>query len=179
MTIHPRPVPGAIFVRRFMQTEVEYLNRRVTIMPPMHPGLARRIGSAMEEVGLNHAEFAELIGTTRENAYDLTSHDDELVEVYTLGEALRIATVLRLPLRELLAPGCHTGRKISFAELATLAGKRIASEDISLAGFENKIGWELLGFLDNPEVATRLPLPCLRDLCRELDVNMVDVLPDR
>lgn len=139
-------------------------------------GLSKRIERAIASSGVTPESLAAEIGVTPECIYDLLWYDDELMDVYTVGTSIKIANILGLTLGELLVPGYQGHDRLTFSDLASLVRERIASSGSNLCTFEKKIGWGLLGMLEDAERVNLLPLACLRDLCVELGIDLVRVI---
>ena len=127
---------------------------------------ARRI-----ELGLTEHEIAASVGISSAEYYDLEAYDDELFMTLSLSQAkavldrlgLRFAQVGgdRVPRTDLL---CDTG--FSFLRERLMARLGETNEDI--AELEQKIGWGLQNFLEDPKAAWDWNMDCFADVVQAL-----------
>ena len=130
---------------------------------------------------VSEKEMAELIGINLPSYYDLESYDDEVVDCLSLYELKKMCRVLKITPVDLLSDEANNHRGLNhlpFAEFIETVKKYIASEDITVAEFEDKAGWEMEGLLNNPEEIWERNVQFLKDVCAELGINWLSVVPE-
>ena len=66
---------------------------------------------------------------------------------------------------------------LSFVELGKRITKHIAAHDMTVVEFEDKAGWKVESFLSNPEEAWKMNVRFLIDVCSELQIEWLSVVP--
>jgi transcriptional regulator with XRE-family HTH domain len=139
---------------------------------------AARIRARREATGKSVAEVAGLLGVNDESYEDVELHDDELATVFSLSQALSLASILEVSLNDLLGDDEFRGNRLPLVELPKLIGSCLSSENISLEDFEGEVGWQLDQFLDSPlRTALELPPSFLQDLASRLGVDWRSIIP--
>jgi hypothetical protein len=111
--------------------------------------------------------------------HDLEQHDAELASTLTLFQAIDLASILGVHLRDLLGDGALAEETISIAELPARINAHVAREGISIEQFEDQVGWELGDFLSSPiNGAAELPIAFLQALASPLGINWLSLVPD-
>src|SRR5262245_2290193 len=128
-------------------------------------GTAARIRDLRSRTGKSETDMAQLLSINVSWYCDLEQHNDELISTLTLAQAARLAGILGVPLRELLSEGSSATTTIAIAQLPERIRTRIAQDGLTVAEFEDRVGWELGKFLQSPtQQASESPLMFLRDL---------------
>jgi hypothetical protein len=129
--------------------------------------------------GKKPEEIARQVGISLPSYYDLEDCDD-LYNAISLGNIVAISRYLDVQPRVLFtgAEESNKARRISQWDLAERIKAYLRQEAMSQAAFEAKVGWELGGFLDQPDVISNWNVDCLRDICRELGLDWLQALPD-
>ena len=143
-------------------------------------GCADRIRQLGEKCGKTHDEIASDIGISREDYWDLKDDDVELTMCLNIREAVHLAALLGVTLLELVSPGStrdEVGR-ITLDELASRVRAVIHEPGVSLDQLEDKSGWYLQWFLDNPADALEKSLEFLQDVCDAVGMNWLAAVPD-
>jgi hypothetical protein len=123
--------------------------------------------------------LAQLLDISIDWYCDLEQYDDELVSTLSVNQATHLATALGVGLRNLLDQSATTMDSVPLARLPDRIRAYIAGEGVSFAEFEDRVGWELRGFMDAPEsMAADTPIMFLQDLAKELGVDWLSLVPD-
>jgi transcriptional regulator with XRE-family HTH domain len=144
---------------------------------PIEPG--QRLKNAREERGLEPKDLATAAGITVPHYYDLECPDDELYMTVSLAELARLCQALGVPVTSLFAASpipqiqAHVD---GFTTLAHRLNEYLSTSGLSLHEFEDKVGWVMPPFPDDPAAAWDWNVDCLRDVCRESGVDWLQVL---
>jgi hypothetical protein len=123
--------------------------------------------------------MAQLLDINIDWYCDLEQYDDELVSTLSVNQATHLATALGVGLRNLLGHTPVTMYSVPLAQLPDRIRAHIAGEGVSFAEFEDRVGWELRGFMDAPEsMAADTPIMFLQDLAKELELDWLSLVPD-
>jgi transcriptional regulator with XRE-family HTH domain len=137
-----------------------------------------RLKAARERAGKSPAELAAAMEISRPHYYDLESCNDELYMTVSLSELRRLCAELDISPRYLFS-GEQTASETStsFSSLAKIVATYLDDNHMSLASFEDMVGWTLDDFTTTPERAWDWNVDCLRDVCAALGVQWLDALP--
>jgi DNA-binding XRE family transcriptional regulator len=143
------------------------------------PPYAARLRTAREQAGRSLDEMAALLGVTREAYWDLESYDDEVLTCLSLAQVVVLCRTLGLAPRALFAEesGDEPGA-ITLEALRLKMTAHLQAEQMDLAAFEARVGWEVATWLERPlKLCTeRYNVDALRDICKEIGVNWVTTL---
>jgi hypothetical protein len=140
------------------------------------PGLADRFKAARERVGLAHDQFGWRAGISTPSVWDIETQDDELTSCYSPNEVRTFLTILQITPAELFGRQPE-GPPVSPETLVKMAQDECARRNITLAEFEDIVGWELLPLVDKPDlVLTGMSLDGVSWLCNELKIDWLRVL---
>lgn len=142
---------------------------------------AEKIRQLRLAAGKSEREMAELIGINLPSYFDLESYDDEVIDCLSLTELKKMCQVVKITPVDLLSDKAKIqGRlnHLSFAEFIETVKKHIASEGMTVREFEDKAGWEMEGLLNNPEEIWERNVQFLKDVCGELGINWLSVVPE-
>lgn len=129
--------------------------------------------------GKGAAEVAERLGLNAAWYDDLERYDDELASTLTLFQAMDLASILGVRLRDLLDERPLDKESISIAELPARIQAQIASEGMSMEQFESQVGWELQEFLHSPlKAAAQLPIIFIQAVAGSLGIHWLSLVPD-
>lgn len=131
-----------------------------------------RAGKTREEVA-RHLDI-------NESWYDdLERRDDELVSTLSLFQAIELAACLGVRLPQLLDSRTSPDSTIGLVKLPDVIRNHLVSNKLSLAQFEELVGWELEDFLKSPiKVAAEAPILFLRDLAGHLGMDWLSLVPE-
>ena len=140
---------------------------------PVNPALSTsaRFRAARERAGLSVAEAAARAGISESCVWDLESHDDELMTVYSPADLQRFARAFAVAPHELMAAG-RCDDPISAPELASAIQEHCRLRRITLDDFGDAAGWDVSTVPDAPQrLLTDFSLAGVRDVCRALGVD--------
>jgi transcriptional regulator with XRE-family HTH domain len=142
-------------------------------------GTAAQIRSCRVRAGKSPGEMAERLGLNAAWYDDLEQHDDELASTLTLFQAMELASLLGVHLRDLLNDRDPAGEGISLMELPSRINAHVEREGISIRQFEDQVGWELSEFLTSPvKAAAELPIMFLQTISAPLGINWLSLVPN-
>lgn len=144
-------------------------------------GYAEKIRQLRLAARKSEKEMAELIGINLPSYFDLESYDDEVIDCLSLTELKKMCQVFKITPVDLLSDEAKNHRGLNhlpFAEFIETVKKHIASEGITVAEFEDKAGWEMEVLLNSPEEMWERNVQFLKDVCGELGINWLSVVPE-
>ena len=137
----------------------------------------RRLREARERSGKTIDEMAALLDLSWESYRDLEMHDDEVVLVLSLQELVTLSKALGIDLVEFFSDGAPKPEEsVSLDALAEKIKEYIAAHNLSVAEFEEAVGWELANSLTDPGQFMNLNLDGLMDITRPLNLDWRAVL---
>jgi hypothetical protein len=137
-----------------------------------------RLERARAASGKVHEELGRLVGGT--SAYwDLESHDGDLFTTVSLDQLAQLCAELGVTVRSLFEH--HPGNEptISPEQLIWKTKGHLKLAGLSLAEFEERIGFEIGPALQDSSMAMDWNVDFLRWLCRELALDWRLVLPSK
>jgi DNA-binding XRE family transcriptional regulator len=143
-------------------------------------GLASRIRGLRERLGMSQGEMAALLDMTDMSYFDLEVHDDELEAVPSLDQVRRLAAVFGITTAELVAEPAQAAPagRIRYVDLVDRMRSHVNAAGLSMAEFEDQVGWALEDFLASEHQALRsYNLDFLKDLCSSLGLDWREALP--
>jgi len=130
-----------------------------------------RFRAAREHAGLSIAETAARTGVSEPSVWDLETHDDELMMVYSPAELQRFALAFSVAPRELVGTE-ERGDPMSADELASMIRQHCRTRNLTLDEFGDAAGWDVSKAADAPQLLlTDFSLDGIRDICGELGVD--------
>ena len=139
---------------------------------------ARQIRDCRVRAGKSAKQVAADLGLNDAWYRDLEQHNDELTTTLTLFQAMHLATLLNVRLRDLLTNEAQTEQNIPLLDLGALIAEHIAREEMSLEAFEEQVGWELKDFLQSPmKAAAEQPIKFLQALSEHLGIDWLSLIP--
>jgi transcriptional regulator with XRE-family HTH domain len=140
---------------------------------------ATQIRNYRVRAGKSADEIARQLGINNAWYSDLEHHDDELVSTLTLFQAIELASVLGVRLRDLLSEKALPGKNVSLADLPSHIKVHVAHKGISIEQFEEEVGWALREFLQAPlKVAAESPIIFLQAVAGHLGIDWLSLVPD-
>jgi transcriptional regulator with XRE-family HTH domain len=140
---------------------------------------ATQIRNYRVRAGKSAGEVAQHLGINDAWYSDLEHHDDELASTLTLFQAIELASVLGVRLRDLLSEDALPIEDVSLTELPSRINAHVARKGISIELFEEEVGWELHEFLQAPvKVAAESPIIFLQAVAGCLGINWLSTVPD-
>jgi transcriptional regulator with XRE-family HTH domain len=142
-------------------------------------GTAAQIRSYRVRVGKSAAEVARHLGLNDAWYHDLEHNDDELASTLTLFQAIELASILGVRLRDLVSNAALPDEHIPLAELPSRIKAHVARTGISIEQFEDEVGWEVHEFLQSPlKVAAESPIVFLQAVAEHLAIDWLSLVPD-
>jgi transcriptional regulator with XRE-family HTH domain len=130
-----------------------------------------RFRAAREKAGLTIAQTAARIGVSEPSVWDLETHDDELMMVYSPAELQRFAWAFSVAPRELVGTK-ERNDPISADELASAIREHCRVRKMSIDEFGDAAGWDVSKAADAPQLLlSHFSLDGIQDICRELGVD--------
>jgi transcriptional regulator with XRE-family HTH domain len=142
-------------------------------------GTAAQIRNCRVRAGKSASEIAKHLGLNDAWYHDLEDHDDELALTLTLFQAIELASILGVRLRDLLGQESVPNERISLMDLPSRIKAHVAHHEISLQQFEEQVGWDLHDFLESPvKAAAESPIIFLQAIAKHLRINWLSLIPD-
>ena len=108
--------------------------------------------------------------TSRNNYYDIEQFDDEMTGNCSLNNISRICNLLNIHPRDLFCGEMLS--QLTLEEVIAKIKEHCAKNKISVSQFEDAAGWRVESCLSNPNAALEeWNLDCLKDVCRELQID--------
>ena len=143
------------------------------------PEYGRRLREARERSGKTIDEMASLLDVSRESYNDLEVYDDEIILVLSLQELVTLSKALGIDLVEFFSNGGSKPQEsVSLDALAGKINEYLTANNVTLAEFEEAVGWEVANCLTEPSEFMNFNLDGLMDVSRPLGVDWRAVLLD-
>src|SRR5215212_2397620 len=143
------------------------------------PDYANRIREARERSGKSIDEMVSLLGLSRESYYDLEMFDDEVILVISLQELITLSKALGIDLVEFFSNGAaKPAESVSLDALAEKINEYLTAHNLTVAEFEEAVGWELAKCLAEPREFMNFNVDGLKDVTKPLGVDWRAVLAD-
>jgi transcriptional regulator with XRE-family HTH domain len=134
---------------------------------------ARRIFEARERSGKTIAEMASLLDLSWESYNDLEAYDDEIIQVLSLQEVITLGNALGIDLVEFFSNGAPKPEEsISLDALAEKIKEYLTVHHLTVAEFEEAVGWEVTNCLTEPSQFMNFNIDGLIDLTRPLGLDL-------
>ena len=156
----------------------------VTIASEEHPittvvRVADRIRALRIRAGKSKAQIAESAGLNEAWYDDLERDDSELFASLTLFQAMEVAALLGVRLRDIVTDAPAAAQPVALLDLPQHIRDHVERESLSIDELEAQVGWPLADFMESPlTVAAEVPLDFLRALGRALAIDWTDLVPD-
>lgn len=143
------------------------------------PDYANRLCEARERSGKSIGEMASLLGISWESYRDVEDYDDEVILVLSLQEVITLTKALGIDPVEFFSNGApKPAESVSLEALAEKINEYIAAHNLTVAEFEEAVGWEVANSLTEPSQFMNLNLDGLMDVTRPLGIDWRAVLAD-
>jgi hypothetical protein len=121
--------------------------------------VAETIRRRREQAGISPQEMAKRIWMNAPSYYDLEAVPEEWEQAAELSQLLELSRILGTPLLDLFGEKeAEIQEPLSFPELAALIRREITNGRI----IEDRIGWELSEFWEEPMIAMEYPVSFLK-----------------
>jgi transcriptional regulator with XRE-family HTH domain len=131
---------------------------------------------AREATGKSPEEIAALAGLPAPTYYDLEEIDGQLNMVISLGELSKLSSVLGIRPRFIFDDKVE-GQPISPEQLCAKIKSYLDTTGISIAEFENRVGFVIKPSLRDSAKVLDWNVDCLRFVCEELGLDWRLALP--
>jgi DNA-binding XRE family transcriptional regulator len=141
---------------------------------------ASRIRELREKTGKTQAEMAAALDMTDMSYFDLEFHDDELIDVPSIEQVRRLASLLGVSVASLVIEPGETGPsgRVPYSELVARLEAHLRNSGMSLTEFEDVVGWSLSEFMESERKALDFyNIDFLKSLSEALGVNYLEALP--
>lgn len=135
-----------------------------------------RLRRAREAAGKTPEDLGEFVGNTP-TYYHLEAGGGELYRVVGLGELSRLCAALGINVRDLFGNREDMEEVISPEQLLSKAKQHLQQSGLSIAEFEDRIGFEIGPSLNDSSKVMDWNVDFLRWLCRELELDWRSALP--
>jgi transcriptional regulator with XRE-family HTH domain len=141
-------------------------------------GPAARLRALRIRAGLSRGDVARQLAINDAWYADLEAHDGELASTLSLFKVLELATLLRVPLHEVMGESPVAGKRFALPDLPQLVRAHARQQRISIEELQARVGPELRAVLDHPiQAASDLPLGFFQALAKELGINWLALAP--
>ncbi len=138
---------------------------------------AHRLRDARERSGKSVVEMAALLDLSRESYNDLEVYDEEIIYTLSLQELITLSKALGIDLVEFFSNGASKPEEsVSLDALAGKINEYIAAHNLTVAEFEEAVGWELANCLTEPSQFMNFNVDGLMDVSRPLGIDWRAVL---
>ena len=142
-------------------------------------GTAAQIRSYRVRAGRSAEDVAARLGLNAAWYHDLEHHDDELASTLTLFQAMELASILGVRLRDLLGETEWPDDVVPIVDLPSHITAHVTRAGISIEQFEEEVGWELGEFLQSPlKVAAESPIVFIQAVATHVGIDWRSVVPD-
>ena len=142
-------------------------------------GTAAHIRALRIRAGKSQAEIARRLELNMAWYADLEIRDDELASTLTIFKAMELASMLGVPLHELLDLPAIAGPHIAFVDLPGRIAAHAAQAGMSIEQLEQKTGWELREFIAAPvQSAAELPILFFQAIAALLGISWLALVPE-
>lgn len=146
----------------------------MTVEGPGGAGYAAAVRAAREAAGKDPGELAAALDISWAAYWDIESFDDEITDVLSFAQAVKLANIIQLDLRRLFGAGDAVS---TFDELAAAVSARV--RDSTLEQVEDELGWELGEALARPAAFADFSLDGLADVAGPVGLDWRHLLPHR
>jgi len=129
-----------------------------------------RLKGAREAAGKDHQDLGYLVGGDS-NYWDLEQCNGELFMAIDLGELVSLCTALGIRPCDLFRDQTSNEPMISPEELISMAEEHLKRTGLTVAEFEEVVGFEIGPALKDPTKVADWNVDFLRWLCRELGLD--------
>jgi len=141
------------------------------------PEYGRLLREARERSGKTIEEMASLLGISWESYNDLETYDDEIILVISLEQLVTLSHALGIDLVEFFSNGApKPAESVSLEALAESINEYLTANKLTVAEFEDAVGWEVANCLTDPSQFLNFNLDGLKDVTKPLSVDWRAVL---
>lgn len=143
------------------------------------PSYAERLRLAREKSGKSIGDMAELLEISWESYSDLEEFDNEIIDCVSLRKLALLFKALKIQPREFFSSDpLIQPAPIKLRDLSVKIKEYLDVHHMTVFEFEDRVGWEMASCLENPAEFLELNIRGLIDVCNELGLDWIAVLPD-
>jgi transcriptional regulator with XRE-family HTH domain len=140
---------------------------------------AARLRALRIRAGKSRLEVAQSIGLNPAWYNDLEQNEGELAATLTLFQAMQLASLLGVQIRDLFEAAPAATSPITLVDLPQRIRMHAAAMGIGIERLESVIGWSLQDFMDSPvQVTAELPIAFLIAVAGELGIDWLSLAPE-
>jgi transcriptional regulator with XRE-family HTH domain len=144
---------------------------------PEEGDYAHRLRDARERSGKSVVEMAALLDLSRESYQDLEVYDEEIIYTLSLQELITLSKALGIDLVEFFSNGASKpAESLSLDALAERINEYRTAHNLTVAEFEEAVGWEVANCLNDPSQFMNFNVDGLMDVSKPLGVDWRAVL---
>jgi transcriptional regulator with XRE-family HTH domain len=137
----------------------------------------KRLREARERSGKSIDEMAGLMGLSWESYNDLEVYDEEMIDVLSLQELITLSKALGIDLVEFFSNGASKPvESVPLEALAEKINEYVTAHNLTVAEFEDAVGWEVANCLTQPSQFMNFNVDGLMDVTRPLGLDWRAVL---
>ena len=141
------------------------------------PDYGKRLREARERAGKGIDEMAALMGLSWAAYNDLEMFNEEITDVLSLQELITLSKALGIDLVEFFSNGASKpAETVSLNALAEKINEYLAAHNLTIAEFEDAVGWEVANCLTDPSQFMNFNADGLMDISKPLNVDWRAVL---
>jgi transcriptional regulator with XRE-family HTH domain len=139
---------------------------------------ARRIRAFRIRAGKSQADVARKMDLNIAWYADLETRNEEFASTLTMFKVMELASILGVPLHELLDEPVFAGDRLALIDLPQHIVAHADRERISIEQLENRVGWELREFIAAPvQSASEMPIEFFQAIAATLGISWLALLP--
>ena len=143
----------------------------------VEPDYGQRLREARERSGKSIDEMASLLGVSREWYNDLENFDDEITDTLSLRQLVALSKAIGVDLVDFFSNGASKPpENVSLDTLAAKIDEYLSAHSLTVAEFEEAVGWEVANCLTEPSEFMNFNLDGLVDVTRPLGIDWRAVL---
>jgi len=136
------------------------------------PDYGRRLREARERAGKSIGEMASLLGLSWEWYNDLESYDEEITDTLSVHQLVLLSKAIGIDLVDFFSDGASKpAESVSLDALAKKINEYLKAHNLTVAEFEEAVGWELANCLTEPRQFMNFNLQGLMDVSRPLGID--------
>lgn len=141
------------------------------------PDYGHRLREARERSQKSIDEMAALLDLSWESYNDLEEFDEEIINVLSLQELITLSKVLGIDLVDFFSNGASKpAESVSLDALAGKINEYLTAHNLTVAEFEEAVGWEVANCLTEPRQFMNFNVDGLRDVSMPLGIDWRAVL---
>lgn len=141
------------------------------------PDYGKRLREARERSGKSIGEMASLLGISWEWYNDVEGFDDEITSTLSLHQLVLLSKAIGIDLVDFFSNGApKPAHSVSLDTLAEKINEYFTAHNLTVAEFEEDVGWEVANCLTEPSQFMNFNLDGLIDVTRPLGVDWRAVL---